>query len=296
MQETHPNTFFRYIPASPRDEVWGLVVTNAGFENIEPGMDYPPPGHPSDYTFSFQRGRVLNEFQLHFIPEGGGIFESEPSGRKVVEPGDFFLLFPGVRHRYRPNRETGWDEYWIGFEGDLGRRLLENGIFSRARPVIRARMERRALEQFSDLLSLLRAEPPGFMPVISSITTLLLSRLFAETQAQFVDNRADKIIRRTKEALRRDLGEAVDLEALAREYGVSYSWLRKTFREVTGLAPYQYRLKLRLGQAMDLLADPDCSVKQAAALTGFEDEHYFSRLFKKKTGLSPTAWQKQTHG
>ena len=47
-------------------------------------MDYPPSGHPEEYSFSWQRGRILNEFQLHFIPQGAGTFESDDFLRLVA--------------------------------------------------------------------------------------------------------------------------------------------------------------------------------------------------------------------
>jgi len=291
--EEQPETFFRYTPVSPRDEVWGLVSTTAGVVKIEPGMEYPPPGHPKDYALSWRRGRVLDEYQLHYISRGKGIFETDPSGRREVDVGDFFLLFPGVRHRYRPDRETGWNEYWVGFKGPLADNLLENGFFTPAQPVIRAWMERRAHELFSEILTQLRTEPAGFMPVISSLTTLLLARVHATSLAENTDSRVDRVIRQAKFALRERLAESVDMSKIAEDLGVSYSWLRRNFREVTGLPPYQYHLQLRLGHAMDMLSGSDCTVKEAANQSGFEDEHYFSRLFKKKTGQSPRNWQKQ---
>ncbi len=48
---------------------------------------------------------------------------------------------------------------------------------------------------------------------------------------------------------------------------------------------------------MELLSgSSDCTVKEAAYRSGFDDEHYFSRLFKKKTGRSPKNWQRQVQG
>ena len=80
--DTVPETYFRYFPASPLDEDWGIFVTTAGYVNIAPGAKYPPPGHPKGYAFDWQHGRKLHEFQLHYITRGGGIFESRTGGRK----------------------------------------------------------------------------------------------------------------------------------------------------------------------------------------------------------------------
>ena len=292
-----PETFFRYTPASPSDEVWGLVSTTAGFVKIEPGMSYPPPGHPKGYQFSWEHGRVLDEYQLHYIPRGRGLLESDSSGRKEVEAGDFFLLFPGMRHRYCPDKDTGWDEYWVGFRGALADDLFTQPLFTPDQPVIRVPLEERANELFSEILTLLRTEPAGFMCMISTLITNLLAQIHATSLAEKMDSRVDRAIRQARSALRERLAESVDMHKLAKELGVSYSWLRRKFREVTGLAPHKYLLQLRLGHAMDILSgSSDCAVKEAAHCSGFEDELYFSRVFKKKTGQSPRNWQRRARG
>ena len=96
------------------------------------------------------------------------------------------------------------------------------------------------------------------------------------------------------ERMQADLAVPIDLPRLAQDLGVSYSWLRRTFAEHTGLAPHQYWLELRLVRARNLLSQTSLTVKEAARKVGFEDEHYFCRLFRKKTGsgisivLTPT--------
>ncbi len=289
-----PETFFRYPLANASDAVWGLIPTTAGFARIKPGMGYPPPGHPEGYQFSWENGRVLDEYQLHYLAHGRGILESDASGRKEVKIGDFFLLFPGMPHRYRPDEDTGWDEYWVGFKGALANDLFTQRLFTPDQPVIRVPLEELANEVFSEILTQLRTEPAGFMGMVSTLTTQLLARIHATSLAKQSDTRLDRVIRQAKSALRERLAEAVDIRQLAGELGVSYSWLRRNFRETTGLAPHKYLLQQRLGRAMDILSgSSDCTVKEAALNSGFEDELYFSRIFKKKTGQSPTAWQRR---
>src|ERR1700722_5895732 len=107
--------FFRYLPVSKRDQQWGLFVTAGGFNSIEPKTAYPRPGHPRGYAFSWNKGRVLAEYQALLITRGAGEFESNRSARQPVSKGNVILLFPRVWHRYRPIYEEGWDEYWISF-------------------------------------------------------------------------------------------------------------------------------------------------------------------------------------
>lgn len=291
-----PETFFRYLPAGPRDKAWGLYVTTAGYVKITSDMVYPPPGHPEHYALSWQQGRVLDEYQLHYFPRGSGVFESKPGGRCQIEAGDFFLLFPGAWHRYAPSLQTGWDEFWIGFNGDYADRLVQEGFFSPKRPVFKPRGEHGVLDSFSEIFIQLRAEPIGFMQVIAAHAMQLLASVLAGNKARHTGTRTEGVIRQAKHELRSRLERDIDLHKLARDLGVSYAWLRRTFRQYTGLPPHQYHLQLRLDKAMQLLSAANCTVKEAAARIGYADEYYFSRLFKLKTGRSPQAWKRLALG
>ena len=60
--------------------------------------------------FSYESGRILDEYHFVLITEGKGIFESKSAGIKNVNTGDGFLLFPGEWHRYKPIKQSGWTE------------------------------------------------------------------------------------------------------------------------------------------------------------------------------------------
>jgi AraC-like DNA-binding protein len=68
--------------------------------------------------------------------------------------------------------------------------------------------------------------------------------------------------------------------------------LLRTFRRYTGLTPYQYFLQMRIHRAEELLKTPDVRVKEVAARLNFDNQYYFARFFKKKTGLTPSEWHR----
>ena len=65
-----------YLPQGHLTQAWGVSVTSAGHTRIAPGTSYPPGQHPSDHALSWQRGRVLPSYQVVYISEGSGRFES----------------------------------------------------------------------------------------------------------------------------------------------------------------------------------------------------------------------------
>jgi AraC-like DNA-binding protein len=85
----------------------------------------------------------------------------------------------------------------------------------------------------------------------------------------------------------------LSLEAIACKLGTSYSNFRRTFREHTGVGPHQYRLHLKLNHARELLLKTDLPVKEIAFQSGFEEEQYFCRYFKKAMGRTPSSYRKR---
>ncbi len=79
----------------------------------------------------------------------------------------------------------------------------------------------------------------------------------------------------------------------ADELGVSYSKLRKLFKEHTGLSPALFQQDLKLQRAKELLSSTSHSVKEIAYRLGFDSPDYFSSKFKAKNGCKPSEFRDQ---
>jgi hypothetical protein len=95
--------YYKYLPVSEVDESWGLYVLNAGCNEIKSHTTYPAPAHPAHHYFRWDKGRVLNEYQIIYISKGKGIFESSSCKKTRVHEGCILLLFPGEWHRFKPD-------------------------------------------------------------------------------------------------------------------------------------------------------------------------------------------------
>lgn len=83
----------------------------------------------------------------------------------------------------------------------------------------------------------------------------------------------------------------IDLSALSGKVYLNRSYLVRAFKHETGITPMQYLNKLRLDAAVSYLANSSMGIQQIAEATGFNSIHYFSRLFKRKYGISPQQWR-----
>ncbi len=103
-----------------------------------------------------------------------------------------------------------------------------------------------------------------------------------------------------EERVRSLIGEIVEnpcavpgIETLARRSGLSCGHFRRVFRALAGEPPLRFILRHRIERACYYLAETPLPVNQVAAAAGYADVYFFSRQFKKRTGLSPSRWRKE---
>ena len=87
--------------------------------------------------------------------------------------------------------------------------------------------------------------------------------------------------------MHKKIDEAIDFNLFCKNNRISYSKFRADFKFQTGFAPLQYFLHLKTEKAKDLPKNTDLKAKEIAFKLGFQSEHYFGRIFKIKTGLTP---------
>jgi AraC-like DNA-binding protein len=287
--------FARHLPAEADAIRWGIYVVDCGFNRIEPGSVYPatPEKHLPDYLFTWKEGRTLDEYQLVYISKGRGVFETEETGRVRVEEGQAFLLFPGVWHRFRPVKTVGWDENWIGFKGDVADRIMDE-FFSPEKAVIRVGQDQELLHLMRSIVGITDAAPAGFKQIMGARALEALAIVRSRSMnIRRVDREVAKKVQKARQYLVEHYRESIDTEALARKLGLSISRFRAVFKEHTGVAPHQYQIDVRMNLARHWLTESSHSISEIADMLGFSSVFYFSRLFKRKEGVSPSVYRKR---
>lgn len=285
--------YFKYLNTGPLEEKWGFYITTVGHSRIYPNENYPNnEEHPQDHSFSWNKGRILNGYYLIFISNGHGVFESALTEPVTVTAGTCFFLYQDVWHRYKPHAQSGWEEYWIGFKGSYAEELMNRGFFNAANPFIQVGLNPDVLSLLHKLLATVETSSAGYNQVISGITLQLLGILNAVSmQQEDGHDPTAKLISTAKFMLEESLDKPVDMEKLVRGLPMGYSKFRKAFKQSTGESPNQYHLNLRLNRAKGLLASTALNINEVASQTGFDSLFYFSKLFKKKTGVSPKSFR-----
>ena len=210
----------------------------------------------------------------------------------TITAGCTVLLFSGVWHRYRPLRDIGWDEYWVSYDGDYVHRLIDNGFLKPDNPVLKTGVDETIVHGYLSIIERMRLEPVGFEQLIAADTMEILAAVLGQRAAGKPAAAPAAMIRQAKSLLEADLSGTLAMDELVSQFAVSVTHFYRLFKEHTGMSPYQYHLQLRINRAKEMLHGTNLTVKEIARKLNFESEFHFSKLFKKKTRFSPTAWRR----
>ena len=195
---------------------------------------------------------------------------------------------------YWSDTEDPWSIYWVHFTSDA----LQ--AFNRAYHIVPEQGPQyiphnekgiRIWEEMYENLSR-GYSPENLMNTNLCLYHLIATFVFSQQQNQNSSSPEKAIIRETIDYMKNNLNKTIRIEDFADLNKYSVSHFSKLFRLTTGMSPIEYFIHLKMQKACQLLYTEDSRVKQIAALLGYDDPYYFSRLFKKYMNTSPETYRK----
>lgn len=283
----------KYLTASEYDVHWGITVNTIGTTTIIPGYElYPPKGHPDDFDFDINTGRIVSSFQLLYIANGRGKIFFDPSHYKTLEQGDMVLIRPGVWHSYFPDKQTGWKEYWIGAKGSILEQRLENDFFAESEKIFKVGVREDIIALYMKALHIADEERPFYQQVLAGILNMLLSMaIYYDKNSQVKGDEIFNRIQQSKVLIREKLLTEITPEQIAEEVNMSYSWFRKSFKEYTNMSPSRYMQDLKLQKAKEMLVNTQMSIKEISYTLNYDNIPYFMTMFKKCIHMTPSEYR-----
>ncbi|MBU9726660.1 response regulator transcription factor [Diplocloster modestus] len=126
-----------------------------------------------------------------------------------------------------------------------------------------------------------------------------IQNAFSESVTFYLQDRLD---RSTSQKAREEVMEYVDknfmvinsVEEVAEKFNYNYTYVSRLFREMKGVSMIKYLTEKRIGAAQKIMKEkPNLSVNHVCNMVGYTDQHYFSRVFKASTGMSPKEYRKK---
>ena len=282
------SSYSRYFPVGDVDRAWGLHVTTVGHAVSPPGYPYPPGRHPARYLFQWERGCVLDEFTLLYIKRGRGLFESRHARDILLQSGDVIVVCPNEWHRYRPHADTGWEEFWVNFNGDVAQNWRKRHLLNAERPLVARNMPFTLEDLFETLIESSKENSAPTRLLAGLCHGILGCAISSSGLHEAVGH--EQRIRSVAEYIHHH-SQKVNLAELATRFGMSYSTLQRLFKEYLGVTPSQYLAQERLRLAKKYLIETALPLKEIAEALDFSSEFYFMQVFKRLTGMTPTQWR-----
>lgn len=209
----------------------------------------------------------------------------------TVSAGDMYILPPEMKHSYYSDAEHPWRKIWFNSQGFLLRELLR--IYGIEHKIVFRNAN--GYEYMQKILNLCEDKSLSGEEINrrTSVVLFELVCFLAEHERSCEkDNASEAEI--LKEYIDRNIEKNIRLDKLAEQIFRSVSQTVRIFKQAYGEAPYEYLLRQKMLRANLFLQNTHLSVKEIALRLGFCDEHYFSNLYKKKTGKTPSAFRKNS--
>ena len=237
------------------------------------------------------RGRL--DYQLLYIASGRALFyfDGEP---QEVTAGHMVLIQPRQEQHYEYFGKDKPEIYWVHFTGGDAKNILRHYDIPLDRYVIYSGSSATYAYLFKEMINELQSCRVGYQELLEMYLRqifLLIQRSWEERKPT-INSYIQEEIEYARRYFHEHYNEDIRIEDYAQSRGMSVSWFLRNFKQLTMKSPMQYILNIRINNAVSLLETTDYNVTEIAAIVGYENPLYFSRIFKKQKGVSPSEYRK----
>lgn len=241
-----------------------------------------------------------DDYLLIYCLDGGARLQM--NGKKFrISAGDLVLVPKGVPHSYETLKSNPWTIYWAHFDGEDAEHFiahLQQKRDSQKYPVIRLGVHAQLASAFGSLMESRQStyDLNAFISAsnqLRQILTYIAQLQPLEKQRQSADSFDLDAIH---SLMQTRLHEQLELDTLAKQINLSKYHFVKRYKELTGTTPINHFIHLKIERACYLLDVTPKNVNEIAFSLGYEDAYYFSRIFKKIMGVSPSQYRKMRDG
>lgn len=222
-------------------------------------------------------------FLLIFAAAGKANYEVDSDKFTVIE-GDIMFFNKGQYHTGFSDREQPWTYYTVAFDARLSEGITLDHLNI---PLLTHSSKPEFFRSLYETLNYeWTAKKTGYHLLCCGIVSELLCTLIRENGNERKKSNAIEMV---KMYMIQNYIKDMTVNELASIAGVSASHFHRIFKENTGLSVKRYLNTIRINKARDLLQSGEHNITEVAYNVGFEDIYYFSRLFKKITGVPPSS-------
>lgn len=224
----------------------------------------------------------------------GRVYVNEDGQDYEVAEGHSFFFKSGSVQRGTKEIQPGAKWYWVSFDANIGQGEIDRAFYD-----LPKMMDCRKTDQVNRILMRMEEAYVSDMPYKQQLLDGCLYQIFYEllnlTVRQADGSTSAKITPKVIKRLNKQLEGQFSAGKIAEDLGMNYSYISRKFKEETGFSVNQYYMKLKINQAINLLHTSDMNMTEISNQLHYPNPYYFSRVFKKVTGMSPSEYKKHMY-
>jgi len=226
-------------------------------------------------------------YMFVLVNEGEATFYHK-SGNIPLKAHDMLVMCPGEKIHYKAN--TPWSIQWVGLYGQTVDKYMEQLAIDGDNPIIHIDryydMEQLLDEMYSLSDTRFERERCELIGLIYKFFSLMFPRSCQKTSINIAES--------AKKIIDFNFDKDISVQYIAKSLFVDTAYLTRRFTRSFGISPKEYMLKKKISHAKKLLNETEANVKEIANSVGYTDPLYFSRIFKKWEGVSPSSYRKKS--
>ncbi len=275
------NAYLNNTVIDIKDKSKPLIVTSCGTYHL-----YTRPKLPTWRP----RGRL--DFQLLYIAAGKAHFHFNGK-EEIVTAGNMVLYRPKEPQKYEYYGEDQTEVYWVHFTGGDVTNILRSYGLTKDTHVFYCGKGLDYQNHFRAMIQELQMCREHFEEMLEMHLReifVMIHRHFL-TSTKLNNSQIAEDIDAATLFFNEHYNEEISIEAYAHSHNMSTSWFIRNFKQYTGFTPLQYILSIRIYNAEALLKSNQYNITEIASIVGYDNPLYFSRIFKKIKGVSPSEYR-----
>ena len=259
-----------------------LIVSSCGIYQVFSG--------PTVFT---ERPKGRTDWQLLYV-DSGEVSLMLNGTTQIVPKGSIILFAPNQPQYYYYHKAHKPIIYWVHFSGRDADKILKHYKMSPTQTVFYTGVCLNLPTLFRQIINELQLRHEKFEEMtVYKLNEILLHINRALDNSTVKENDTSTLIKSAKVYFNENYNQDINIKSYAGSLNMTPCWFIQKFKELTGVTPTQYILNVRISTAQNLLRHSKYNVSETAMAVGYENTFYFSRLFTKHVGISPSEYKRQ---
>jgi len=272
------------------------IITNSQENILTKSLYIKKIGYNPQLKYHYiKKEQGVDYYLLFYCTAGEGWYTIGGKTYKLTE-NQYFILPPNTPYSYGAKPDNPWTTYWVQFSGTLASGFYDSYLATKIPPEADSRLQDR-IQMYEEIYANLELSFHSNHYVYASICLFhfLGSFRYPEqfTRVRKVDLADHGFSQKVIYYLRENVENNLSLTQIATHFNLSVSRFSAIFQQKTGQSPIKYYISLKIEKACQYLELSNMKISDIFPKLGFEDGAYFSKIFTKTMGVSPSKYRER---